>query len=163
MRRFVALAPAASAVVLSAALLSGCSTQSGLALARQACAHIAVSIRDYQASVKESDPTKAAQLLQAATNQLGTALPLAAQATSDDGSWNELMTTIQEGGRVSEGVLIPSLRASCQNAASGTPGLPLIPKNLPPESTPGTTTTPSRSTTTSPVGTTTTGAPPGSG
>ncbi len=157
MRRLVALAPAAAAVVLSASLLSGCSTQSGLALARQACAHVAVSIREYQASVKDADPTRAAQQLQAAMNQLGTALPLAAQATSDDGSWNELMTTIQEGGRVSEGVLIPSLRASCQNAANGTPGLPLIPKNLPPEGgTPRSTTTPVRSTTTSLVGTTTT-------
>jgi hypothetical protein len=115
-----------------------------------------VSIRDYQASVTETDPSRAAQLLQAATSQLGTALPLAAQATSDDGSWNELMTTIQEGGRVSEGVLIPSLRASCQNAATGTPGVPLIPKNLPPEGpTPGSTTTTGRSATSAPVTTTT--------
>ena len=149
MRRFVALAPAASAVVLSATLLAGCSTQSGLALARQACAHVAVSIRYYQQYVKDTDPTTAAQKLQQAYNQLGEALPLAAQATSDDGSWNELMTTIQEGNRVSEGYLIPSLRASCQNAATGTPGLPLIPKNLPPEpSTPGSSTTAVRSTST---------------
>ena len=55
----------------------------------------------------------AAQLQKEADEQLRAALPLAADANSDDGSWNALMTTISEGATVDEGHLVPSLRAQC--------------------------------------------------
>ena len=48
-----------------------------------------------------------------AEQQLRAALPLAAAANSDDGSWNSLMTTISEGATVDEGHLVPALQAQC--------------------------------------------------
>jgi hypothetical protein len=53
-----------------------------------------------------------------ADQELREALPLAAAANSDDGSWNSLMTTISEIGTVDEGHLVPALRAQCVVANS---------------------------------------------
>ncbi len=53
-----------------------------------------------------------------AEGQLRVALPLAAAANSDDGSWNSLMTTISEISTVDEGHLVPALRAQCVVADS---------------------------------------------
>ena len=52
-------------------------------------------------------PAAAAQLQKKADQELRAALPLAAAANSDDGSWNSLMTTISEGATVDEGHLRP--------------------------------------------------------
>jgi len=51
------------------------------------------------------------------------ATPAAAAATSLDGSWNPLMTTINEAERVPLKNLIPSLTRLCQVANSSTPYL----------------------------------------
>jgi hypothetical protein len=94
--------------------LSACSTQSGQALARQACVHVNRSISDYLRAVRPgTPPAAAAQFQKEADQELRVALPLAADANSDDGSWNALMTTISEGATVDEGHLVPSLRAQC--------------------------------------------------
>ena len=67
------------------------------------------------------------------------ALPLAAAANSDDGSWNSLMTTISEGATVDEGHLVPSLRAQCvvadanQNVNPQSPTGNSTPQNVNPE------------------------------
>jgi hypothetical protein len=129
--------------------LAGCGNGGALALARQACSHIDLSIQYYDRYLKATNPTLASLYLQRARNQLGLALPLAARATSADGSWNELMTDLQEGNRVGEGFLIPGLRASCANAVSGTPGLPAVPTNLPQEPTTQASTPPTASPSTS--------------
>ena len=102
-------------VAAGAALgLSACSSQNGQALAQQACTHVHVSITDYLRAVRPGTaPADAAQLQKHADQQLREALPLAAAANSDDGSWNTLMTTISEGAIVDEGHLVPSLRAQC--------------------------------------------------
>jgi hypothetical protein len=47
----------------------------------------------------------------------------AAQATSADGSWNVLQTTIQEAERVPLARLVPALTRICQVANSTTPYL----------------------------------------
>ena len=60
-----------------------------------------------------TSPAQAARLQRQATAELRTALPLAAAANSDDGSWNSLMTTISEVATVDESHLVPSLRAQC--------------------------------------------------
>ncbi len=104
-------------VVGAAAALSACSTQSGQDLARQACVHVRRSLMDYERSTSAgTTPSAAAKLLREADQQLRLALPLAAAANSDDGSWNSLMTTISEGATVDEGHLVPSLRAQCEVA-----------------------------------------------
>jgi hypothetical protein len=103
------------AVVAGAALgLSACSSQSGQDLAQQACVHVHRSLTDYlRATSAGTSPAAAAQLQREADQELRAALPLAAAANSDDGSWNSLMTTISEGATVDEGHLVPSLRAQC--------------------------------------------------
>ena len=94
--------------------LSACSTQNGQALAQQACVHVRLSVSDYLRAVRPGTAAAAAARLQnQADQQLRDALPLAAAANSDDGSWNALMTTISEGATVDEGHLVPSLRAQC--------------------------------------------------
>lgn len=94
--------------------LSACSTQNGQDLAEQACVHVNRSVSDYLRAVHPGTPAAVAtQLQNEADQQLRDALPLAAAANSDDGSWNALMTTISEGATVDEGHLVPSLRAQC--------------------------------------------------
>ncbi len=94
--------------------LSACSTQDGQDLAQQACVHVQRSVTAYLRAVRPgTSAAAAAQLQKEADQQLRAALPLAAAANSDDGSWNALMTTISEGATVDEGHLVPSLRAQC--------------------------------------------------
>jgi hypothetical protein len=114
---------------VAAVVLSACSTQNGQDLAEQACAHVHLSVSDYLRSVRPgTSPATAALLQQRADQELRDALPLAAAANSDDGSWNALMTTISEGATVDEAHLVPSLQAQCvvananQNVNPQSPG-----------------------------------------
>jgi hypothetical protein len=104
-----------AAVVACALGLSACSSAAdGQALAQQACVHVHRSVLDYERSVVVGTPPATVAVLQAqAAEELRVALPLAAQANSDDGSWNSLMTTISEGANVDEAHLMPALRAQC--------------------------------------------------
>jgi uncharacterized protein YqgV (UPF0045/DUF77 family) len=58
-----------------------------------------------------------------AMSELLKATPKAADATSIDGSWNALMTTINESERVPLKELVPSLTRLCKVADSSTPYL----------------------------------------
>jgi hypothetical protein len=58
-----------------------------------------------------------------AMSELLRATPKAADATSIDGSWNALMTTINESERVPLKNLVPSLTRLCQVADSSSPYL----------------------------------------
>jgi hypothetical protein len=128
-------------VVAGAAVgLSACSSQGGQGLAQQACVHVDRSVADYLRSIRGGTPAATVALLQKEADQeLRAALPLAAQANSDDGSWNSLMTTISEGATVDEGHLVPSLRAQCvvadsnQNVNPQTPGTGTTPQNVNPK------------------------------
>jgi hypothetical protein len=122
---FAALATAAATVC------SACDSQgSGQALARQACVYVHRSIRDWQRSVEPGVPAATvAELQEAAAQQLRTALPLAAAANSDDGTWNALMTAISEGATVDETHLVPSLRAQCTVADTNLDENPQNPQN----------------------------------
>ena len=104
-----------AAVAVGAAVgLSACSQNAGRDLARQACVHVERSVRAWEQSTRSGTaPADALQLQRKAADELRTALPLAAAANSDDGSWNSLMTTISEGGTVDESHLVPGLRAQC--------------------------------------------------
>jgi len=121
--------------------LSACASgeSDGLSLARQACVHVDRSIAAYELGNRAGTPAaQAAALLQEADRELRDALPLAAAATSDDGTWNSLMTTISESGVVDEGHLVPALRATCasaeanQNVNPQTPGS-TTPQNVNPQ------------------------------
>jgi len=56
-------------------------------------------------------------------SELLKATPKAADATSIDGSWNALMTTINESERVPLKNLVPSLTRLCKVADSSSPYL----------------------------------------
>jgi hypothetical protein len=103
---------AALAVALLA--LSGCGQQGGQNLAQQACVHVHRSVEDYTRSSRPGVSASTVALLRTeADGQLRAALPLAAAANSDDGSWNSLMTTISESATIDEGHLVPALVAQC--------------------------------------------------
>jgi len=112
--------------------LSGCGQQSGLGLARQACVHVSLSVRDFELSTKPGTTTAEANRLRSkADAELRTALPLAAAATSDDGSLNALMTTISESATVDEAHLIPALKGQCATVNTNVNVNPAAPGALP--------------------------------
>jgi hypothetical protein len=115
--RVLAVLIVAGGVVLAACGSGG----NGQSLAQQACLHVHRSVLDYERSVVAGTATgRVAELQKEANQQLRDALPLAAQANSDDGSWNSLMTTISEGADIDEGHLLPSLKAQCVVANTNT-------------------------------------------
>ncbi len=111
----------------AAVALSACSgAADGQSLARQACVHVHRSVNDYLLATKAgTSPSAVAHLQDEADQELRAALPLAAAANSDDGSWNSLMTTISEGAIVDEAHLIPSLTGAvcrCRRQHERQPG-----------------------------------------
>jgi hypothetical protein len=123
MARLARALTVASAVVGLGAL-AGCGSNGGLDLARQACTHVDASLREYNASLHAKSQAQATLDLARADAQLREALPLAASATSSDGQWNALMTTISESARVNESELASALKAQCAVATSGGPAVP---------------------------------------
>jgi hypothetical protein len=94
-------------------LLSACGN-GGQDLAVQACVHVKLSVRYFEQSTKSSiSLTEATRLRAKADAELRTALPLAAEATSANGSMNSLMTTISESATVDEAHLVPALKGQC--------------------------------------------------
>jgi hypothetical protein len=112
--------------------LSGCGQQSGEGLARQACTHVDVSVRDYELSTKANvSASEAATLRTKADAELRAALPLAAAATSANGNLNALMTTISEGATVDEAHLVPALKGQCKEIDTNVNVNPQSPGDLP--------------------------------
>jgi hypothetical protein len=93
--------------------LCSCSGTTGLDLARQACSLVHSSIAAFDAGIRSTDKAVKARDLREATVDLQKAEPIAASATSADGQWNALMTTLNEMGQVDEVHLIAALRAQC--------------------------------------------------
>ena len=128
-RRLRLGAGAALLVVIPVGLAACSSAQDGQALAQQACVHVHRSVTYWLDSLRAgTPPASAADLQERAEQELRLALPLAAAANSDDGTWNSLMTTISEIASVDESHLVPALRAQCvladsnQNVNPQTPG-----------------------------------------
>ena len=111
--------------------LSSCGGQGGLGLARDACGHVKRSIAAYQIATANPNAPGAGAARATAIEQLETALPLAAQATSANPEWNPLMTTLQESGRIDERYLLSALRAQCALADSANPQAPVVPSTVP--------------------------------
>ncbi len=97
--------------------LAACGS-TGQSQAVQACIQVNRSLMLYQASLHEP-AKKAADDQRKAQTELLAAEPLAAAATSADGSWNGLMTTLIESERVSEGNLVVSLQSECEDVVPG--------------------------------------------
>ncbi|HVB92222.1 MAG TPA: hypothetical protein VND70_09000 [Acidimicrobiales bacterium] len=113
-RRGLAPLGAAATVVGALLTLSSCSQENGQGLAQQACAHVLRSVSAYERSLRGGTSAATNTSLQRqAESELRAALPLAAAATSADGTWNSLMTTISESATVDESHLVPALRAQC--------------------------------------------------
>jgi hypothetical protein len=129
-------------LVVAAGLGLAACGDGGASSARQACGHVSTSLAIYKRSVASTDPTQAARLASLANLQLSDALGLAAQAASQNGQWQALMTTLSEQGRVPESDLVGALTAQCAVADSSNPGQPPPPTDIPPPATvPGPTTT----------------------
>jgi hypothetical protein len=106
-------------VALPLGLAACTTTQDGQALAQQACVHVHRSVAEWVDSLRAGTAAGTVTSLQTkAEGELRLALPLAAAANSDDGSWNSLMTTISEIATVDEGHLVPALKAQCELANS---------------------------------------------
>jgi hypothetical protein len=117
-------------VIVPIALAACSSAADGQALAQQACVHVHRSVHYWVASLETGTPTAtSADLQRKAEQELHFALPLAAAANSDDGSWNSLMTVISEIATVDEGHLLPSLKAQCAVADAQTNVNPQNPQN----------------------------------
>ncbi|MBU6515576.1 MAG: hypothetical protein KGL23_06835 [Acidobacteriota bacterium] len=108
----------------AAILFSACGTGSAVAQARTSCQFVhralALQAKSDQAGLSADER---ATLRGRAMSELLKATPSAAAATSSDGSWNPLMTTISEAERVPLVNLIPALTRLCQVADSSSPYL----------------------------------------
>ena len=111
-------------LLVSGVLLSACGTGSAIAEARTSCGfvHKALVLQS-RSEVQGISPTQSNVLQGQAMSELLKGSSSAAAATSSDGSWNPLMTTIGEAERVPLQDLVPALTRLCQVADSATPYL----------------------------------------
>jgi len=113
-----------SALVGAAVSMSSCSHGQSLSQARTACVQVTNALATFKASTAPGlTPGQVQELVNKAQDQLLRALPPAAAATSGDGSYNALMTNIQEAQRVPMDLLVPSLTRQCEVIRSDTPYL----------------------------------------
>jgi hypothetical protein len=113
----------ASALLLAAiagALLSACGGGQDSSQGRQACADVTKSISLYEQSLTAATPARSKALVAEATAQLRLALPLAASADTNDGTWQPLEATLSESNRfgagphtLNEGNLTTALSSQC--------------------------------------------------
>ena len=124
MARVVRVLGPLSALVLASVVLSSCGTNGAVADARASCVLVkrALTIQT-QSETPTLSAAQRAALEGRAMSELLKATPMAADATSIDGSWNALMTTINESERVPLKNLVPSLTRLCRVADSSTPFL----------------------------------------
>jgi hypothetical protein len=117
--------PAVVAALLTTALaLSSCGTGGAVADARASCRDVARALATQRRSIAPGlSAARRTTLQDLALAQLLKATPAAAAATSIDGSWNALMTTINEAERVPLANLVPALTRLCRVANSSTPYL----------------------------------------
>ena len=112
------------AVAVAGATLSACGTGGAVADARASCRYVTHALDLQRRSEQPGISSSQKALLEAnAMSELLKATPRASEATSIDGSWNPLMTTINEAERVPLANLVASLTRLCKVANSSTPYL----------------------------------------
>jgi hypothetical protein len=111
-------------LTVTGALLSACGSTGAVSDARRSCVDVKAALAVHQRSVQPGLSSGQVNILNAkAVSDLLKATPFAAAATSIDGSWNPLMTTINEAERVPLANLVASLTRLCKVADSSTPYL----------------------------------------
>lgn len=98
---------------------------------RAPCADVNHSIKLYNDAVGAISGAEARADVAQAYVQLRDALPLAAAATSQNGQWVALETTLSESSRVEEGNLVSGLQQECAVADSANPDQPPLPTQVP--------------------------------
>ena len=121
------LAPKAAltlALVASSVLLAACGTGGAVSQAKLACVYVHRSLEiQQQSEAANLSSSRRVALENRAIAEMVRATPFAARATSMDGSWNPLMTTIGEAQRVPIPDFAASLSRLCRVANSKTPYL----------------------------------------
>jgi len=112
--RMAGLVVGVAVVTASGTGLTACAASAG-DLARASCVHVNASLALLAKAGHATDPNVAAKLSNQAYLALLPAIPIAAQASYHDISWEPLSTTLSEVNRVPESELVPSLRAQCQS------------------------------------------------
>lgn len=122
MARLVRAFSVFTTLTLASALLASCGSGSALADVRRSCVDVQRALLIQQRSeVPGLGAASRHHLQQQALSELLKATPAAAAATSIDGTWNPLMTTINEAERVPMVHLVASLTRLCRVADSSTP------------------------------------------
>jgi hypothetical protein len=105
---------------IAGALLSACGGGQDSSQGRQACADVTKSISLYDESLSAPTPARSKALVAEATAELRLALPLAASADTNDGTWQPLEATLSESNRfgsgphmLNEGQLTTALSSQC--------------------------------------------------
>ncbi len=112
------------ALFTSALVLSSCGTGGAVGDARAACRNVKEALSTQRQSHEPGiSAARRDRLESLALAELLRATPQAAAATSIDGSWNALMTTVNEAERVPLDNLVPALTRLCRVADSSTPYL----------------------------------------
>ena len=118
--------------------LTGCANGAALGLVRQACQHVTVSIKFYDAARNAPDAQRAAYDREQAQDQLQIASPLAAEAAGQEPQWQALMATLAENSRLPEANLVGALQDQCASVRNGGAPVPTLPSTtLPAAPTPG--------------------------
>jgi len=112
------------AILAASVALSSCGVGGAVSQARVSCGFVERALKlQAQSEVPGLTAARTNSLQADAMSELLKATPSAAAATSADGSWNPLMTTINEAERVPLTQLVPALTRLCQVANSSTPYL----------------------------------------
>jgi hypothetical protein len=109
-------------LLVGATLLAGCGFGAGVSEARQACGYVGHALK-LEKLAEGASGAKKIRLENNAMAVLIRATPFAARATTADGQWNALQTTIGEAQRVPISDLASSLRRICKVANSSSPYL----------------------------------------
>jgi hypothetical protein len=122
--RLARLVGVSFALVAASVTLSSCGTGGAVTDAKRACVYVDRALNlENQSAVPSISASARLKLENRAIAELVRATPYAARATSIDGSWNPLMTTIGEAQRVPIVQLAASLTRLCKVANSSTPYL----------------------------------------
>ena len=111
-------------LTLASVVLASCGASGAITDARRSCVDVKLALALQQRSEQPGlSATQQNALQSKALSRLLKATPSAAAATSIDGTWNPLMTTINEAERVPLVNLVASLTRLCKVADSKSPYL----------------------------------------
>ena len=111
-------------LLIAGVLLGSCGVGGAVTEARHSCRFVTKAlIIEQRSSAPSLSPTQKANLEATALAELLKGTQAAAEATSIDGSWNALQTTINEAERVPLSDVVASLTRICHVADSSSPYL----------------------------------------